>query len=259
MIEDIWAHGQQESLREDLRLRAALDRLAADVKPISVEQAEARDKLWTPDKEKPETETKLWTPGSKEPAMSPLIPMVIEQTSRGERSFDIYSRLLNERIIFLGTPIDDQIANLIIAQLLHLESEDPDKDISLYINSPGGVVYAGLAIYDTMQFIKPDVSTICVGMAMSMGALLLAGGAKGKRMALPNAKILIHQVCGRLPRAGDRHRDPAPARRSPQAPDRGDHRQAHGPGRSRRSTQGHGARLLHDLAKKPRSTASSTR
>jgi ATP-dependent Clp protease, protease subunit len=126
--------------------------------------------------------------------MSPLIPMVIEQTSRGERAFDIYSRLLNERIIFLGTPVDDQIANLIIAQLLHLESEDPDKDVSIYINSPGGSVYHGLAIYDTMQFIKPDVQTICVGTAMSMGALLLAGGAKGKRMALPNAKILIHQV-----------------------------------------------------------------
>jgi ATP-dependent Clp protease protease subunit len=126
--------------------------------------------------------------------MSPLIPMVIEQTSRGERSFDIYSRLLNERIIFLGTPIDDQIANLIMAQLIHLESEDPDKDISLYVNSPGGSVYAGLAIYDTMQFIRPDVQTICVGIAMSMGALLLAGGAKGKRMALPNSKILIHQV-----------------------------------------------------------------
>ena len=126
--------------------------------------------------------------------MSPLVPMVIEQTSRGERAFDIYSRLLNERIVFLGTPIDDQIANLIIAQLLHLESEDPDKDIALYINSPGGDVYSGLAVYDTMQFIKPDVQTICVGIAMSMGALLLAGGAHGKRMALPNAKILIHQV-----------------------------------------------------------------
>jgi ATP-dependent Clp protease, protease subunit len=131
-----------------------------------------------------------------EPRMSPLVPMVIEQTSRGERAFDIYSRLLNERIIFLGTPVDDQIANLIIAQLLHLESEDPDKDIALYINSPGGSVYHGLAVYDTMQFIKPDVQTICVGIAMSMGALLLAGGAKGKRMALPNAKILIHQVWG---------------------------------------------------------------
>src|SRR4028119_1376136 len=126
--------------------------------------------------------------------MSPLVPMVVEQTSRGERAFDIYSRLLNERIIFLGTPVDDQIANLIVAQLLHLESEDPDKDISIYINSPGGSVYAGLAIYDTMQYIKPDVQTICVGIAMSMGALLLSGGAHGKRMALPNAKILIHQV-----------------------------------------------------------------
>ena len=128
--------------------------------------------------------------------MSPLIPMVIEQTSRGERSFDIYSRLLNERIIFLGTPVDDQIANLTVAQLLHLESEDPDKDISIYINSPGGSVYAGLAIYDTMQFVKPDVQTTCIGIAMSMGALLLAGGAAGKRFALPNAKILIHQVSG---------------------------------------------------------------
>jgi ATP-dependent Clp protease protease subunit len=120
--------------------------------------------------------------------------MVVEQTSRGERAFDIYSRLLNERIVFLGTPVTDDIANLVVAQLLHLESDDPDKDISLYINSPGGSVYAGLAIYDTMQFIKPDVQTICVGIAMSMGALLLAGGADGKRMSLPNSKILIHQV-----------------------------------------------------------------
>jgi ATP-dependent Clp protease, protease subunit len=126
--------------------------------------------------------------------VSPLVPMVIEQTSRGERAFDIYSRLLNERVVFLGTPVTDEIANLIIAQLIHLESEDPDKDISIYVNSPGGSVYAGLAIYDTMQFIKPDVSTICVGMAMSMGALLLAGGAKGKRFSLPNARILIHQL-----------------------------------------------------------------
>ncbi len=128
--------------------------------------------------------------------MSPLIPMVVEQTSRGERAFDIYSRLLSERIVFLGTPVNDQVANLIVAQLLHLESEDPDKDIALYINSPGGSVYAGLAIYDTIQFIKPDVSTICIGVAMSMGALLLAGGAKGKRYVLPNSKVLIHQVSG---------------------------------------------------------------
>ena len=127
-------------------------------------------------------------------AMSPLIPMVIEETSRGERAFDIYSRLLNDRIIFLGTPIDDEIANLVVAQLLHLESEDPDKDISIYINTPGGSVYSGLAIYDTMQFIKPDVQTTCVGIAASMGALLLASGAQGKRVALPNAKVLIHQV-----------------------------------------------------------------
>jgi len=123
-----------------------------------------------------------------------IIPSVIEQTSRGERFFDIYSRLLNERIIFLGTPIDDQVANLVIAQLIHLESEDPDKDISIYVNSPGGQVYSGLAIYDTMQFIRCEVATTCVGIAMSMGALLLSGGAEGKRFALPNAKILIHQV-----------------------------------------------------------------
>jgi ATP-dependent Clp protease, protease subunit len=125
-----------------------------------------------------------------------VIPSVIEQTSRGERFFDIYSRLLNERIIFLGTPIDDQVANLTIAQLIHLESEDPDKDVHIYINSPGGQVYSGLAIYDTMQFIRPDVQTICVGIAMSMGAVILSGGAEGKRLALPNAKILIHQVSG---------------------------------------------------------------
>src|SRR6187397_3329072 len=126
----------------------------------------------------------------------PLVPMVIERTARGEREFDIFSRLLNERIIFLGSAIDDQIANLIVAQMLHLESQDPDKDISIYINSPGGSIYAGLAIYDTMQFIKPDVSTICCGIAMSMGSLLLAGGAPGKRSALPNSRILIHQPSG---------------------------------------------------------------
>jgi ATP-dependent Clp protease protease subunit len=120
--------------------------------------------------------------------------MVVEQTAHGERTFDIYSRLLNERIIFLGTPIDDQIATLTIAELLHLESEDPDKDISLYINCPGGSVYAGLAIYDTIQFVKPKVTTTCVGVATSLGALLLAAGASGKRMALPNAKILVHQL-----------------------------------------------------------------
>jgi ATP-dependent Clp protease, protease subunit len=128
----------------------------------------------------------------------PYIPMpfVVEQTHRGERSYDIYSRLLKDRIVFLGTPVDDDVANVIIAQLLFLESEDPDKDISLYINSPGGSVTAGLAIYDTMQYVKPQVSTICLGQAASMGAFLLAGGAKGKRFAVPNARIMIHQLSG---------------------------------------------------------------
>ncbi len=123
----------------------------------------------------------------------PLVPTVVERTGRGEREYDIFSRLLNERIIFCGTPINDQVANLIVAQLLHLESADPDKDISMYVNSPGGSIYAGLAIYDTMHFIKPDVQTICVGVAMSMGSLLLTGGAPGKRFSLPNSRILIHQ------------------------------------------------------------------
>ncbi|HVE67371.1 MAG TPA: ATP-dependent Clp protease proteolytic subunit [Solirubrobacteraceae bacterium] len=123
----------------------------------------------------------------------PLIPSVVQQDSRGEREYDIYSRLLSERIVFIGTPIDDQIGNLVVAQLLHLESDDPEKDISVYINTPGGDVYSGLAIYDTMQFIKPDVQTICFGIAMSMGALLLTGGAHGKRLALPNSRMLIHQ------------------------------------------------------------------
>src|SRR6201989_3502769 len=126
----------------------------------------------------------------------PLIPMVVEQTARGERSFDIYSRLLAQRIIFLGEQVTEDLAHLIIAQLLHLEAEDPDKDISLYINSPGGSAYAGLAIYDTMQFVKPDVQTICYGIAMSAGSLILTGGAEGKRMALPNSRILIHQPSG---------------------------------------------------------------
>jgi len=128
--------------------------------------------------------------------LSVLIPMVVEQTNRGERAFDIYSRLLKDRIIFIGGPIDDHVANLVIAQLLFLESEDPDKDIHLYINSPGGVIYSGLAIYDTMQYIKADVSTICVGVAASMAALLLSAGAKGKRYALPNSRIMIHQPLG---------------------------------------------------------------
>ena len=180
-----------------------------------------------------------------DPQMSPLVPMVVEQTSRGERAFDIYSRLLNERIIFLGTPVDDQIANLIIAQLLHLESEDPDKDIALYINSPGGSVYHGLAVYDTMQFIKPDVQTICVGIAMSMGALLLSGGAKGKRMALPNAKILIHQVWGGFQGQAtdiEIHARETIALKRKLEEIMG---HAHRPG-SRQGLEGHGARLLHD-------------
>ena len=130
------------------------------------------------------------------PTQSALVPYVVEQSPRGERSYDIYSRLLNERIVFLGEPIDDAVANTVVAQLLHLESVDPDKDISLYINSPGGSVSAGLAIYDTMQYIKCDVSTICIGMAASMGAFLLSSGAKGKRIALPNAEIMIHQPLG---------------------------------------------------------------
>ncbi len=125
-----------------------------------------------------------------------LVPMVVEQTGRGERAYDIFSRLLKERIVFIGTPIDDTVASLVIAQLLFLESEDPDKDISLYINTPGGNVASGLAIYDTMQYIRPDVATICIGMAASMGAVLLAGGTKGKRAALPNSRIMIHQPWG---------------------------------------------------------------
>jgi len=125
-----------------------------------------------------------------------VIPMVIEQSARGERSFDIYSRLLNDRVVFLGSEVDDQIANLVVAQLLHLEAVDPDKDISLYINCPGGQVYAGLAIYDTMQFVRPDIQTVCCGIAMSMGAVILAGGAPDKRSILPNGRVLIHQPSG---------------------------------------------------------------
>ncbi len=196
VIEDIWAHGHSGAAARgpaapggarSPRGRREAHR-AGDARGarghLDAGQGEARRR------------DEVVDPRKRGESMSPLIPMVIEQTSRGERSFDIYSRLLNERIIFLGTQVDDQIANLIIAQFLHLESEDPDKDIHLYINSPGGSVYSGLAIYDTMQFIKPDVATTCVGIAMSMGALLLAGGAAGKRTALPNSKILIHQVWG---------------------------------------------------------------
>jgi ATP-dependent Clp protease protease subunit len=134
---------------------------------------------------------------------SGLVPMVVEQTSRGERAYDIYSRLLKERVIFIVGPIEDHMANLIVAQLLFLESENPDKDIHIYINSPGGAVTAGMGIYDTMQFIKPDVSTLCVGQAASMGALLLAGGAAGKRYCLPHSRVMIHQPLGGIPGAGE--------------------------------------------------------
>ncbi len=136
------------------------------------------------------------TAGPQEPVGLGMVPIVIEQSGRGERAYDIYSRLLRDRVVFIVGPINELTANLVVAQLLFLESENPDKEIALYINSPGGSVYAGMAIYDTMQFIKPDVSTICVGMAASMGAFLLAGGAKGKRYALPNSRILIHQPSG---------------------------------------------------------------
>src|SRR5256885_1302476 len=171
----------------------------------------------------------------------PLVPMVIERTARGEREYDIFSRLLNERIIFLGSAVDDTVANLIVAQLLHLESADPDKDISIYINSPGGSIYAGLAIYDTMQFIKPDIVTICVGIAMSMGSLLLTGGAKGKRFSLPHSRIRIHQ-----PSAGLRSSAAAPpvhgAQRVEQPP-RGRlpvrRLRAHRPARARRADHVH--------------------
>ena len=177
----------------------------------------------------------------------PLVPVVIQQDARGERSFDIYSRLLRERVVFVGSAIDDDIANVVVAQLLHLEAEDPDKDISMYINSPGGVVYAGLAIYDTMRFIKPDVATVCCGIAMSMGSLLLAGGAAGKRSALPNGRILIHQPTG-----GSRARRPTSrsmpggARAAPAG--RGDLRRAHRPAGRGRLRRARARPLLHARA-----------
>jgi len=142
------------------------------------------------------TQQRSWERGGMEPQGLGLIPMVIEQSGRGERAYDIYSRLLKERVVFLVGPVNEITANLIVAQLLFLESENPDKDISFYINSPGGMVSAGLAIYDTMQFVKPDVSTLCIGQAASMGALLLAAGAKGKRFCLPNSRVMIHQPMG---------------------------------------------------------------
>ena len=174
-----------------------------------------------------------------------IIPTVIEQTHRGERGWDIFSRLLKDRIIFLGTAVDDQVANIIIAQLLFLESEDPDKDIMLYINSPGGMVTAGMAIYDTMQYVRPDVATFCMGQAASMGAFLLAAGAKGKRFSLPHARILIHQPLGGFQGQAtdiDIHakRDPAHARQAQRAAGQA-HRPAHRPHQVR-----HRARLLHE-------------
>ena len=175
----------------------------------------------------------------------PLVPMVIQQDARGERSFDIYSRLLNERVVFLGSAVDDEVANLVNAQLLHLEAADPEKEIQLYINCPGGVVYAGLSIYDTMRFIKPDVRTICCGIAMSMGSLILAGGTPGKRQALPNSRILIHQPTGGFQGQTTRHRDPRARVAVPAPPAGGDLRRAHRP-RRRGAAPRHGARpLLH--------------
>ena len=173
----------------------------------------------------------------------PLIPMVIEQTARGERSFDIYSRLLGERIIFLGQQIDDEIANLIVAQLMHLESDDPDKDISIYINSPGGSLSAALAIYDAMQFIGPDVQTVCFGIAMSGGSLILAGGAEGKRMSLPNGAHPHPPAERRLPGPDHRHRDPRPRGARAAPAHRGDLRAPHRPER-RAHPRRHGARPL---------------
>ena len=145
----------------------------------------------------------------------PLIPMVVEQSSRGERAYDIYSRLLKDRIIFLGTPMNDEVANLLIAQFLFLESEDSEKEINFYLNSPGGIVTSGLAVYDTMQYIKPDIATVCIGQAASMGAVILAGGAPGKRFTLPHARIMIHQPLGGFRGAGNRYRYSGP--RDPEA------------------------------------------
>ena len=161
----------------------------------------------------------------------PLIPMVIEQNHRGERAYDIYSRLLKDRIIFLGGEIDDDIANLVIAQLLFLEAEDPDKDIYLYVNSPGGSVTSGLAIYDTMQYIRPDVATLCIGQAASMAAVLLAAGAKGKRIALPNARVMIHQPwTGGIQGPGNGHRHPGAGDPESPRPHQRDPGPPHGPG-----------------------------
>ena len=181
------------------------------------------------------------------------VPYVVEQSARGERAFDIYSLLLKERIVFLGTPIDDQIANLIIAQLLYLEREDPEKDINMYIHSPGGVVTAGLAIYDTMQLMRCDVATICVGSCASMGTVLLAAGAKGKRYALPNSTIHMHQASRRRRRPGVRHRDPGAGDPAPEPDDPRHPGQAHRPGHGAHHPR-HRPRLLHGPERR-RSTA----
>ena len=186
-----------------------------------------------------------------------LVPMVLEQTSRGERSFDIYSRLLNERIIFIGQPIDDDIANLVVAQLIHLESDDPDKDISVYVNSPGGSLHAGLAIYDAMQYVRPDVQTLCYGMAMSAGSLILTGGAEGKRLTLPNARILIHQPSSGF--QGQSTDVEIHAREILELRDaaRGDLRAPHRPG-PRAGARRHGARPLLQRRRRRWSTGWST-
>ena len=187
-----------------------------------------------------------------------LVPTVVEQTNRGERAFDIYSRLLKERIIFVTGPIEDNMASLIIAQLLFLESENPKKEINLYINSPGGVVTSGLAIYDTMQFIRPAVATLCIGQAASMGSLLLAAGEKGMRAALPNASIMVHQPSGGYPGPGDGHPDPRPVHREAEAPAQRNLRQAHRPGLRRRSRRRSSA-ITSCRPRRPRISGSSTR
>ena len=197
-------------------------------------------------------------PRGRAPTTAMLVPMVIETSSRGERAYDIYSRLLKDRIIFLGDTIEDHMANLIIAQLLFLEAEDPERDISLYINSPGGVVTSGLAIYDTMQYLRAPVSTICIGMAASMASVLLAAGAKGKRYALPNSRIIDPPGLGRLPWLDAGRAHPGPRARAAQPAPPRDPRQAHGPGRQE-GRRRHRAGLLHVRRIRPRPMASSTR
>ena len=193
-----------------------------------------------------------------QPAYNYLVPTVVEQTNRGERAFDLYSRLLKEHIIFLGTPIDDTIANLVCAQLLHLESENPDKDINIYINSPGGDITALFAIYDTMQYVKPDITTICFGQAASAAAVLLACGTPGKRLALPHSRVLLHQPYGQGGGPGHRHRDPGQGDPAHAGPARGDPGPAHRP--DRRADPARTPTATSSCPRtRPRSTASSTR